>query len=592
MYIHFGKVWKSEFKAKKLKQISDAFAFASGMSKMDWERVDYSSLDTGAANQHFNKFVRPETDKRDNFVGVQPKQIKKFLKVYSIEELSFMLSYLSVEDCMQFIDTDNCVNWKRAWELRVFEQLTDKYALSLEQIKINMFRKYIEDEISDEDIAKLPTEFFLVEEARIKKTFKRMKKWKKEHSFLPRIPAVWLYCSPSEMPSKKTWQKCLQAVQEVEGEEFVNLPFLKQRYYVAAAAFYQENFAEKVLQSGFDGIKQCFNKRDISREIILRLESLNIPEQALEQISSKDDIKLINESELVSDSSFSQVLTSGTSGALKAVLSILEEDNLLETLQGRNGVDEFGEYFSVQKLIDNIVKYNHYENAASIFDLLLKAKVIADENRGEIPRVQCSYNKYHLSVEQFSPDAPFLGDMTDCCQYIGGAGGSCVEYGLSNANSAFLVIRNKKGNVVAQSWMWSTKRASADEGYLILDSFELLGDGESYPSAQKLLTWYIVEMSSRYKGIILGHDGHQNLPNVLALSCENQKINSFDSLPFSIDEQIGLTYTDIKRGFIYCSKDWREQEVVRTANDVAETAEEVEIATEYEDEDEGEDYEN
>jgi len=44
----------------------------------------------------------------------------------------------------------------------------------------------------------------------------------------------------------------------------------------------------------------------------------------------------------------------------------------------------------------------------------------------------------------------WLGIITDCCQYLGGAGGSCAEYGHKQTNSGFFIV-SKGGVIIAQS---------------------------------------------------------------------------------------------------------------------------------------------
>ena len=75
----------------------------------------------------------------------------------------------------------------------------------------------------------------------------------------------------------------------------------------------------------------------------------------------------------------------------------------------------------------------------------------------------------------------FLGELTDCCQSIGGAGADCADYGFTSENSGFYVVENAKGRVIAQTWAWRGKR-----GELVFDSLETLGQNVRPPQWQKL----------------------------------------------------------------------------------------------------------
>ena len=48
----------------------------------------------------------------------------------------------------------------------------------------------------------------------------------------------------------------------------------------------------------------------------------------------------------------------------------------------------------------------------------------------------------------------FLGKHSDCCQSPGDAAEGAALFGQIEPNSAFFVVENKKGQIVAQSWVW------------------------------------------------------------------------------------------------------------------------------------------
>jgi hypothetical protein len=76
----------------------------------------------------------------------------------------------------------------------------------------------------------------------------------------------------------------------------------------------------------------------------------------------------------------------------------------------------------------------------------------------------------------------FLGNYTDCCQHISGAGAASARHGYESANSGFYVIENAKKQIVGQSWAWL-----GTDGELCFDSLERLGQNVTDDQWIKLL---------------------------------------------------------------------------------------------------------
>lgn len=76
----------------------------------------------------------------------------------------------------------------------------------------------------------------------------------------------------------------------------------------------------------------------------------------------------------------------------------------------------------------------------------------------------------------------FLGDLTDCCQSIGGIGEDCALHGFTSENGGFYVIETDKGEIIGQSWAWRGKK-----GELCFDSLETLGSRINNTQWHKLL---------------------------------------------------------------------------------------------------------
>ena len=56
-------------------------------------------------------------------------------------------------------------------------------------------------------------------------------------------------------------------------------------------------------------------------------------------------------------------------------------------------------------------------------------------------------------LEKDNPLGAVLGNITNCCQVAGGAGETCVEYGMTKPNSKFMTF-NYKNNIIGQAWVW------------------------------------------------------------------------------------------------------------------------------------------
>lgn len=86
----------------------------------------------------------------------------------------------------------------------------------------------------------------------------------------------------------------------------------------------------------------------------------------------------------------------------------------------------------------------------------------------------------------------FLGEMTDCCQSIGGAGEKCARHGFTSENGGFYVVETAKGEIIGQSWAWRGK-----EGELCLDSLETLGERVSDAQWTEILQAAAAELTQR-----------------------------------------------------------------------------------------------
>jgi len=78
--------------------------------------------------------------------------------------------------------------------------------------------------------------------------------------------------------------------------------------------------------------------------------------------------------------------------------------------------------------------------------------------------------KYLASLKD-AQITPFLGNLTNCCQTINGAGKECLKYGLTSENSTFMAIakQGEENLPLAQAWVWYNEK----EKTICLDNIEI-----------------------------------------------------------------------------------------------------------------------
>jgi hypothetical protein len=65
------------------------------------------------------------------------------------------------------------------------------------------------------------------------------------------------------------------------------------------------------------------------------------------------------------------------------------------------------------------------------------------------------------------PRTLFVGHYTDCCQYVGGLASKCAVHSCTSPRAALLVVE-KRGQIVAQSWVWEGR-----DGRVCFDNIEV-----------------------------------------------------------------------------------------------------------------------
>ena len=115
-------------------------------------------------------------------------------------------------------------------------------------------------------------------------------------------------------------------------------------------------------------------------------------------------------------------------------------------------------------------KYGYtQEQFEKIQELFNKGKSIKSESIKLF--IADDYEKNIISYELLEKDNPLgvvLGNITNCCQIIGGAGQSCVEYGITQPNSKFITF-NYNNTIIGQSWVWYDEESKT----ICLDNIEV-----------------------------------------------------------------------------------------------------------------------
>ena len=72
-----------------------------------------------------------------------------------------------------------------------------------------------------------------------------------------------------------------------------------------------------------------------------------------------------------------------------------------------------------------------------------------------IPRVESTYLDYEYEILRLDdPLALAIGTLTDCCQALGDAAESCMQHSMVSKDGRVFVVKDKEGNIIAQSWVW------------------------------------------------------------------------------------------------------------------------------------------
>ena len=165
-------------------------------------------------------------------------------------------------------------------------------------------------------------------------------------------------------------------------------------------------------------------------------------------------------------------------------------DILFQMVQNHSEQILFARADEAPKLAALSKKYHYPE---IVFNRILDDILPKIKNSDLLPEISVTLGKKgKYSFEKLKAgdiNGLFLGKMTACCQFIGGDSEKCVIDGFTKEDAGFYILRDKKGNIKAQSYAWIGVNAEGHE-VLVLDSFEYLPGFNKYfiPAMKEMLS--------------------------------------------------------------------------------------------------------
>jgi len=193
--------------------------------------------------------------------------------------------------------------------------------------------------------------------------------------------------------------------------------------------------------------------------------------------------------------------------------------------------------------------YPEFDEVLEFFEQTNNSEVLKN-NKQSIPNDIFNIGKYTFEITSKNDKINFtLGNLTSCCQSIGGEAEDCVVDGLTNENSGFMMVyetkKDKFRGLVLQSYWWISKDR-AERKTLVLDNIEGRGNCDVEEMRKNYVAWanYIkgkygfvsVVMGVGYADFKVGEKLNESKKDVLL----NGRILK--------ENQVGNMYTDLTPG--------------------------------------------
>jgi len=151
---------------------------------------------------------------------------------------------------------------------------------------------------------------------------------------------------------------------------------------------------------------------------------------------------------------------------------------VMEKVKDNDKHTQFGEMLKISKSVkyENIIDESLASELAlhgypqSTFDSTQKRWIKRHVTYETIPGVTVVQGNYIMRrLHRDDPKQLTMGDYTNCCQHVGGAGKTCAWHSATNPDGCTYVVE-KDGKIVAQSWTWRK------DDTVVFDNIEVLGD--------------------------------------------------------------------------------------------------------------------
>jgi hypothetical protein len=564
-YIAQKKVWRKKIDQETLDRVWAFFQSVSPAYAAEWE-VKKKSMFLKITETYGN-FIHPETDIEDDSVGIQPKQIKKWIEKFSVESLEnlfFILGHKVRVDRnlnQRYLDQDGFVAWERLWVDFVDPEISqsrkkdnaDIYAVG--RITKNLFNDskewseavymqvganpWIAYFLIDTDWANAYTDKKKVENDSLQSFFQDQKiEWKKVG--LQPKSLIMLSARPERFS-----RDSLSLIEALFGtKQIANLPVSDQYHAVTLIDYFGKTvkmIPEQIITRGklykIVGISPApIVTADMKKNITTTLVDLGYDINT-EQFANYMVVLPALGNEFIKNLVDNKENQSRLSEAL---------DLYIEMEQSRNVTPELKEF--VISLPPRWLKYvsRYYSQKVDLNRLTAIHNVWSRRSQNQtIPTLEGKVGNYQYELidKTANREGLFVGYATDCCQVHDGAGATCMNSGHNNPNETFFIVK-KKGKIYAQSWVWESTDKNGKK-YIAFDSIEVLGkDLNEMSDIMKAYLNTAKELIEKhgYEYAICGADG-STIPDGL----EDYAIKSYgpDSMyAHEMQYKGGATYTD------------------------------------------------
>lgn len=526
-YINFEvKYWKKHFTKKERDSIRKTFM---DITDIDWDKTDYEDLDIA---HYFNYYPRPETDIVDNIEGITAKQLRKYVDKYGIKGLKEVLLFLK-NPCSKYMDEEHNISWKKVWDKNITPKIGGKNIVQKIREKLNL-----PDELSfietPEILGEINSGYLDIDEIMYS-----LGMWEDYHHRLPKNDMVAIYCV-AETFSIKSFNTFKEKVAKKEGCSLFDLSFEKLKSYIVLYNLYKNDVSLQEIDSKL--IVALNDKINLDQLSPIGKEFYkyfieNTPFPQASQIS-QESLKKIDDFL----STMERVYYCDAVVRLFPILAKMPEESISRLEYAIKCINEETKYIPVP-LVEAVLKHDSLMQLCETHFLLKNNSIVST-----IPKIKKTIDSgwSYKVADKNDPVTAVLGYITNCCMHFGGQGESCLRYGVTKHNSAFLIFYDSRKRVTGFVFLWEFPFNG--ERVLVYDSVEILGKDITNPSPLALVKESVKEFYTTYRKVICGYDGNispKGLKDLGEILDSNSKLASA-----AIQKSMEIGYTDIKDGII------------------------------------------